>query len=56
MHDLQEIPWISTNFVSQWCLNVIMILEFVREYIPETMEEVDKMLDDFPEEGLVRNC
>lgn len=55
-HNLQEIPWISTNFVSQWCLNTIMILEFVREYIPETMKEVDEMLKDFPEEGLVRNC
>lgn len=30
-----EIPWISTNVVSQWCLNVIMALEFAREYLPD---------------------
>lgn len=29
----QEIPWISTNTISQWCLNVIMGLEFIREYL-----------------------
>ena len=45
-----------TNFVSQWCLNVIMILDFIRKYLPESMEEADVMLEDFPEEGLVRNC
>lgn len=54
--ELSEIPWISTNFTSQWCLNVIMILEFIREYLPDTMEEVKGMLADFPEEGLFRNC
>ena len=54
--ELSEIPWISTNFVSQWCLNVIMILDFIRKYLPESMEEADVMLEDFPEEGLVRNC
>lgn len=31
-HDnCQEIPWISTNTISQWCLNVIMGLEFILE-------------------------
>ena len=31
-HDTcQEIPWISTNWISQWCLNVMMGLEFIRE-------------------------
>ncbi len=29
----QEIPWISTNTVSQWCLNVMMGMEFIREYL-----------------------
>ena len=28
-----ELPWISTNTVSQWGLNVIMSLEFIREYL-----------------------
>lgn len=32
---LCEIPWISTNVTAQWCLNVIMCLEFIREYLPE---------------------
>lgn len=56
LHILPEIPWISTNFTAQWCLNVIMILDFVKESIPETMEEVQQMLADFPVEGLFRNC
>lgn len=28
---LTEIPWISTNFTAQWCLNVMMALEFIRD-------------------------
>ena len=28
-----ELPWISTNTASQWGLNVIMSLEFIREYL-----------------------
>lgn len=40
---LTEIPWISTNFAAQWCLNVIMVLEFIREALPETMEEAEKL-------------
>ena len=33
-HDnCQEISWISTNTISQWCLNVIMGLEFIREFL-----------------------
>jgi hypothetical protein len=31
--DYEEIPWISTNFVSQWCLNVIVCLELVGAYL-----------------------
>lgn len=31
---VKELPWISTNCVSQWCLNVIMCLEFISEYLP----------------------
>ena len=30
----KEIPWISTNYISQWCLNVIMILRFAPESMP----------------------
>lgn len=32
---LYEIPWLSTNFTAQWCLNVIMCLELIKDYIPE---------------------
>lgn len=53
---LPEISWISTNFTVQWCLNAIMVLDFIPEFIPETLEEVFRMLDGFPEEGMFRNC
>lgn len=36
---LLEIPWITTNFVSQWCLNVIMALDFIRDELPKTISE-----------------
>ncbi len=48
--ELAEIPWISTNFTAQWCLNVIMVLEFIREALPCTMEEAQQLTsggDDF---------
>lgn len=43
---LVEIPWITTNFTAQWCLNVIMALEFIREALPETMELVRELVKD----------
>ena len=36
---LREIPWITTNFTAQWCLNVIMTLDFIREELPYDLEE-----------------
>ena len=36
--ELLEIPWISTNFTAQWCLNVIVALEFIREQLPDTVD------------------
>lgn len=42
--NLEEIPWISTNFVAQWCLNVIMCLDFIREDLPKDLEKIDLML------------
>ena len=44
--NLREIPWVSTNFVAQFGLNVIMVLEFIREYLPKTMEEAAELLGD----------
>ena len=48
--ELKEIPWISTNFVAQWCLNIIVVLEFIREYLPKTLEEADRLVEAMPEE------
>ena len=53
---LSEIPWISTNFVSQWCLNVIMVLAFIRDSLPETLEDAKALLQEFPDEGLFRRA
>ena len=38
---LEEIPWISTNFTAQWCLNIINCLELGKDYIPQAIENVD---------------
>ena len=45
---LHEISWITTNFTSQWCLNAIMALEFIREALPKDMEALDELMRDFP--------
>lgn len=37
---LVEIPWISTNHAAQCCLNMIIALNFIRDALPKTMEEV----------------
>lgn len=42
---LREIPWISTNFAAQWCLNVIMVLEFIKDALPQTMEKAKELTD-----------
>ncbi|SDY03219.1 hypothetical protein SAMN05421736_101185 [Evansella caseinilytica] len=34
----KEIPWASTNGISQWCLNTIMALEFLKEDLPEVAD------------------
>ncbi len=47
-NNLHEVSWITTNFTSQWCLNVIMVLEFIREALPKTMEETDRFMEGFP--------
>jgi len=43
--DLQEIPWISTNFTAQWCLNVIGALELIGQYLPEKLDELDVLIE-----------
>ncbi len=49
--ELREIPWISTNFAAQWCLNVICTLEFIRDQLPESLEEVDTLISGMPFES-----
>lgn len=49
--ELEEIPWISTNFTAQWCLNIIMALEFIRDQLPKTLEEADRLAAGLPEDG-----
>lgn len=41
---LSEIPWIKTNFTAQWCLNTIVALEFLREYLPDDVEKMKMLL------------
>lgn len=36
---LSEIPWLSTNLISQWCLNIITALDMAKDYLPETVPE-----------------
>ena len=45
---LTEIPWITTNFTAQWCLNVIMALDFIREALPKTLHEADLLVSRMP--------
>ena len=52
----EEIPWISTNFASQWCLNVITCLDFIREELPESPEELGAFLEGMPVEGYFRKA
>ncbi len=41
---LSEISWISTNFAAQWCLNTIVALEFIRDELPRTLDEADRLV------------
>lgn len=34
----QDVSWIATNYVAQWCLNIIMALEFIRDSLPSQSE------------------
>ncbi len=48
---LCEIPWISTNFVAQWCLNTIMALDMVRDALPKTLKGADELINIIGEGG-----
>lgn len=49
--ELVEIPWISTNFVAQWCLNMIMCLEFIGEHLPKDFEATTAIINDLDYDG-----
>jgi hypothetical protein len=48
--NLIEIPWISTNFAAQWCLNAMMALDFIKQELPITLEEVFTLIEAMPKE------
>lgn len=48
---LKEIPWISTNFTAQWCLNVIMVLDFIPDVLPDSMVEMKRFIAEMPAES-----
>ncbi len=54
--ELDEIAWISTNFVAQFCLNVIMTLDFIKDSLPETLAEAEKLIDDAGKENIFRKA
>ena len=41
---LVEIPWVTTNFVAQFCLNTIMVLDFIKDKLPATLEEAEELV------------
>ncbi|MBR3585673.1 MAG: hypothetical protein IKO00_06625 [Oscillospiraceae bacterium] len=48
---LTEIPWITTNFTSQWCLKTIVTSEFIPEERPKTFAELNEQLRQHPPES-----
>ena len=48
-HKLTEIPWISTNFTAQWCLNVIIALEFIRGDLPDNFLKAQELVENLEE-------
>lgn len=44
--DRYEIPWISTNMVSQWSLNMMLVMDFVKEKFPRTLEEWKEIVSE----------
>jgi len=39
VREITEIPWISTNTVSQWSINTIVCLELIGDEVPESIAE-----------------
>ena len=41
---LTEIPWVTTNFVAQFCLNAIIVLDFIKDKLPKTLKEAQQLV------------
>lgn len=52
--ELLEIPWISTNFTAQWCLNVMMAENLIGAELPKDFTEVEELLKNNNGEDLHR--
>ncbi len=46
--ELEELDWAKTNLFSQWCLNAIVALDFVRDDMPRTIEKALELVKDYP--------
>lgn len=46
---LKEISWVTTNFVAQFCLNVIMVLDFIKDKLPATLKEAEALVEGMDE-------
>ncbi|MCR4622590.1 MAG: hypothetical protein K5663_10975 [Clostridiales bacterium] len=46
--ELREIPWLTTNFTSQWFLKLILTLEFIPEAEFDSFEALDRALEAQP--------
>ena len=42
--NLTEIPWVTTNFVAQFCLNAIIVLDFIKDKLPKTLKEAQQLV------------
>ncbi len=51
---LNEIPWITTNFTAQWCLNVIIALDFIREELPDNLKDCQELVKEKSETAFRR--
>lgn len=44
----EEIPWNSTNFTAQWCLNTMLCLEFIPGYLPGNLADAEELVRTEP--------
>lgn len=37
--EINEIPWVTTNTISQWCLNLMMCMTFISDMLPDDLKQ-----------------